>query len=191
MPDVKALGYVVVRTIVGEFFRGVLWTLVAVKYHAAFQHPWVLTYCCFKCLYSKVCRNISAMYACDKAAVIQVDDCAVVPHTVVWQEYVGEVRTPDFVRRRGGEILLEQIFEYIVSSPFMVSGLMPSGHGKKLEFHVYILVADGSADVDAFVFQKYIHQPVTRNAFAFMIDLSYDSQELRLIWRYSAFLSLR
>lgn len=73
----------------------------------------------------------------------------------------------------------------------MVSGLMPSGHGKKLEFHVYILVADGSADVDAFVFQKYIHQPVTRNAFAFMIDLSYDSQELRLIWRYSAFLSLR
>lgn len=43
-----ALGYIVVRAVVGEFLRGVLGTLVAVKYHAVFQHPWVLTYSCFK-----------------------------------------------------------------------------------------------------------------------------------------------
>ena len=67
-----ALGYIVVRAVVGEFLRGVLGTLVAVKYHAVFQHPWVLTYCCFKRLFSKICRDISTMYACDNAAVIDV-----------------------------------------------------------------------------------------------------------------------
>ena len=65
-----ALGYVVGGAEVGEFLRGVLGTLVAVKYHAVFQHPWVLTYCCFKRFNPKLCRNISAMYACDNAAVI-------------------------------------------------------------------------------------------------------------------------
>ena len=58
---------------------------------------------------------------------------------------------------------------------------MPAGHGKKLEFRIHVLVAGGSTDADAFVFQKYSHQTVTRNAFALMIGLSYDGQELRLI----------
>ena len=53
--------------------------------------------------------------------------------------------------------------------------------GKQLKFYVDVLVAGGSADADAFVFQEYSHKPVTRNTFAFMIDLGYDSQGLRLI----------
>ena len=176
-----ALGYIVVGAVVGEFLRGVLGTLVAVEYHAVFQHPWVLIYCCFKCLFSKLCRNMSAMYACDNAAVIQVDNRAVVSHTAVCQRYVGKVCTPDFVRGRGGEILFEQILKNLVSRPFVVAWLMPPGHGKQFEFHVHVLVAGGSADADAFVFQKYSHQSVTGNPFTFMIDPGYDSQELRLI----------
>ena len=83
-----ALRYIVSRAVVGEFLRGVLRTLVAVKYHAVFQHPWVLTYCCFKRLFSKLCRNIPAMYACDNTPVIQVENCTVVPYSAVRQGYV-------------------------------------------------------------------------------------------------------
>lgn len=78
-----ALSNIMSRAVIREFLRGILRTLVAVKYHAVFQHPWVLTYCCFKRLFSKLCRNISAMYACNNAAVIQVENCAVVSHTAV------------------------------------------------------------------------------------------------------------
>lgn len=42
-------------------------------------------------------------------------------------------------------------------------------------------MAGGSAEANAFVFQKGSHQTVTRNAVAFMIGFGYDSQELRLI----------
>ena len=48
-----ALSNIVIR----EFLRSILRTLVAVKYHAVFQHPWVLTYCCLKRLFSKCCRS--------------------------------------------------------------------------------------------------------------------------------------
>ena len=63
----------------------------------------------------------------------------------------------------------------------MISRLMPPGYGKQLEILVHVLMTGGSADADAFVFQKYSHQTVTRNAFAFMIGLSYYGQEPRLI----------
>ena len=68
-----ALRYIVSRAVVGELLRGILRTLVAVQNNTVFQHPWVLTYCCFKCLFSKFCRDISAMYACYNAAVIQIE----------------------------------------------------------------------------------------------------------------------
>ena len=50
-----ALSNIMCRAVIRELLRGILRTLVAVKYHAVFQHPWVLTYCCFKRLFSKLC----------------------------------------------------------------------------------------------------------------------------------------
>lgn len=97
------------------------------------------------------------MYACDNTPVIQVENCTVVPHTAVRQGYVSKICTPDFVRQRGGEILLEKIFKNLVGSPFAVARLMPTGHGKQTKFRVHVLVTGSFADADTLVFQQNSH----------------------------------
>ena len=71
--------------------------------------------------------------------------------------YVSKIGTPDFVRRRGSEILLQKIFKNLVDSPFAVTRLVPAGHRKQTKLRIHVLVAGSSADTDALVFQQSRH----------------------------------
>lgn len=90
--------------------------------------------------YGQIAGDMAVGDGGDHAAVIQVDNGAVVSYLAVFQEQVSEIRTPLVVDTMGMEILIELVFKHFVGLSVFVARLLRSHDGTQSQLRIHILM---------------------------------------------------
>ncbi|EFE91385.1 hypothetical protein GCWU000341_01892, partial [Oribacterium sp. oral taxon 078 str. F0262] len=74
------------------------------------------------------------------AAIIKIDDRAVIAHASISEEDICEISSPLLIDMLCTEILIQEIVKYFMGLPFSVIRLSTPDNGVKLQITVHIMV---------------------------------------------------
>ncbi len=107
----------------------------------------------------------------DNAAVVQVDDRAVVADLAALQEQVGEIRAPLLVRHVRAEVPAQQVFEHLVRLPVRVHGPPAADDGPEPDLPVHVLVDGCGAEPVSRALQVDSHDAVAVDPVVAVVNL--------------------
>lgn len=119
----------------------------------------------------QVTGDLTVRYAGNHAAVIEVDDSAVVSYISIFQEQIGEICTPFLVWPVRAEVLLQTIFEHFVGFPGLCPRLFGSDDRAQTKFRIHVLMNGCGTACVPLTFQIDRHTAVAVNTVVVVVDI--------------------
>ena len=126
--------------------------------------------CLFKCADCKVARHATIRYTCNDAAVIEVENCAVIADIATCEKQVREVGQPFLIHRLGSKLLSEQICKMHMLCSRVIFGWFSLYDGAQPEFLVHVLMNGYGRKIDALPLQIDSHSAITVNTTMRMVE---------------------
>ncbi len=137
--------------------------------------------CLLQCTYCKFAGNMPVCNTGNHTPVVKVNDAAVVPHTMVFQEQVCEIRAPFLVDGLCSEILVQLVFKHFMRFSLRIIRIFRADDGIQPQFRIHIFMDGRRTVVVTFPLQVDCHGPVTVYPVMLMVDFFYLCQNIGFV----------